>query len=336
MGRIHPGYTCPPMAADKRLKNVHQADLTESRVNDDFVYWLKTWGSNILIVLLLIAAGYMGYNWWEQKREQARDDAWSEVNGAALPEALIEVAQKHEGKDSVSIFAELVAADRYADALMKGKRFDREATATDAAITPELRAEWQKKADDLYANVAKASANPTDMGKRMFYVSALFGRAAMAEDRGDVKSAQQYLEGVAAAVKGTDQAGLGDVATKRIATLSDVSTPIVFASRPAPLPGTEMPPLTAPSLLQNTDLPGPLIKNADGTFTQKVPGGTLNLKPSPDMKPVQNSPDDNPTIIRPGTTPTPAPPSAPPATAPSPSPAPSAPPATPPAAPKQP
>ena len=41
---------------DRRLKTMQQADLSEGRVNDDFVHWLKTWGQNILLGVLIIAA----------------------------------------------------------------------------------------------------------------------------------------------------------------------------------------------------------------------------------------------------------------------------------------
>ena len=44
----------------KRLAQVQTQDLTESRVNDDFVFWLKKNGSNYLLVVLLVAVGIMG------------------------------------------------------------------------------------------------------------------------------------------------------------------------------------------------------------------------------------------------------------------------------------
>ena len=74
---VRTGYNPRPMSQiDRRLKNVQQADLTESRVNDDFVHWLKTWGNNILLVVLSIAAIAMGWFWWQQRQEQQRSDAW--------------------------------------------------------------------------------------------------------------------------------------------------------------------------------------------------------------------------------------------------------------------
>ena len=139
---------------DRRLKTMQQADLSEGRVNDDFVHWLKTWGQNILLGVLIIAAIAMGWFWWTQRQEKERDNAWAELGGANLPAALQEVAAKHEGKDAVAPFAELLAADRYLTAVLSDQRFDREAGAVDAALTPELRTEWLKAADTLYAKVA--------------------------------------------------------------------------------------------------------------------------------------------------------------------------------------
>ncbi len=50
-----------PKAPDqRRLNQVQTQDLTESRVNDDFVFWLKKHGSNYLLVVLVAAVGVMG------------------------------------------------------------------------------------------------------------------------------------------------------------------------------------------------------------------------------------------------------------------------------------
>ncbi|MFO0782265.1 MAG: hypothetical protein U0636_01090 [Phycisphaerales bacterium] len=256
------------MAIDKRLKNVQQADLTESRVNDDFVYWLKTYGSNVLLVALLIAAAVMGYFWWQQRKEQQRDDAWAELTSASLPTALMEVAQKHQGKDAVAEFAQLQAADRYVGAVISGVRFDRDATASDAAVTPELRAEWLREADRLYENVAASTAKGANMGAKGFYLTALFGRAAVAEDRHDVKAAEGFLKQIQDAVKDTDYAPLGDVAAKRIASLQSMTKDIVFPSRPEmPAAGTAVP-------TSGGGLPPSLSARPQGGAGAGAPAGT--------------------------------------------------------------
>lgn len=231
------------MAIDKRLKNVQQADLTESRVNDDFVFMLRKWGPNVLIGVLLIVASLMGWHWYNQRVERERDTAWMDLKQATVPAALLEVASQHPDKGALANFAELTAADTYLLSINRGIRFDRDATAPDKDITPEIRAEWLKEADRLYAKVADATKGATTLGGQMMHVAAIFGRAAVAEDRRDLPAAEAFLKEIEAIVKSTDSAALGQVAAERRARLQDVSAEIVFVSN-APMnaaPGGPLP-----------------------------------------------------------------------------------------------
>ena len=45
---------------DDRLKQVQTTDLTDSRLNHEFVAWLKTSGMNYLLMLLLVACVAVG------------------------------------------------------------------------------------------------------------------------------------------------------------------------------------------------------------------------------------------------------------------------------------
>lgn len=239
---------------DRRLKNVQQADLSESRVNDDFVLWLKTWGQNLLLVVLVIAALGMGWFWWQQRKEKERDNAWADLDGATLPAALQEISAKHEGRDSIAHFADLEAADTYLLAVITDKRFDRDPGAVDAALTPELRTEWLKEADRLYAKVADRVSKAKSTGEYGFLFSALFGRAAVAEDLGDLKAAEGFLKDIEARSKDTDFAAAGELAAKRLATLTAMATPVKLPSKPvvAPVTPAAIPDLTGsgtPNLL---------------------------------------------------------------------------------------
>ena len=278
---------------DRRLKTMQQADLSEGRVNDDFVHWLKTWGQNILLGVLIIAAIAMGWFWWSQRKEKERDDAWAELGGANLPAALQEVAAKHEGKDAVAPFAELLAADRYLTAVLSDQRFDREAGAVDAALTPELRTEWLKAADTLYAKVAaRITRNkyPDDYG---FLFSALFGRAAVAEDLGDLKAAEGYLKDIETRAKGTDFASAGELAAKRIANLQALATPVVLPSKPVAPMAPAIPDLTgqmAPNaLLPNGSAPA-AAPTAGEEMIRQLQGGSAPAPAAPTPAPAAPAP----------------------------------------------
>jgi predicted negative regulator of RcsB-dependent stress response len=217
---------------DRRLQNVQQADLTESRVNDDFVLWLKTWGQNILLVVLAIAALAMGWHWWQQRQERAVDSAWVEMANARLPAALREIAARNEGNGAISSIAELRAADAYLGSVLSNQRFDREAGAPDSALTPELRAEWLKEADALLAKVQARTSSASGTGQLGLLVAALFGRVAVAEDQGDLAAAEGYLKEIQARTKDTDFASAAETATRRLESLRTATVTITLPAKP--------------------------------------------------------------------------------------------------------
>jgi predicted negative regulator of RcsB-dependent stress response len=232
---------------DRRLQNVQQADLSESRVNDDFVLWLKTWGQNILLVVLAIAALAMGWHWWQQRQERAVDAAWVELANARLPAALREVAARNEGNGAISAIAELRAADAYLGSIVSNQRFDREPGAADAAVTPELRAEWLTEADALLAKVQDRTSKASGTGQLGLLVSALFGRAAVAEDRGDLAAAEGFLKEVQSRTKDTDFSSAADVAARRIDTLRVAAGTVTLPAKPV---------VAAPPAMPGGFLPG--------------------------------------------------------------------------------
>ena len=73
---------------DDRLKQVQTTDLTDSRLNHEFVAWLKTSGMNYLLMLLLVACAFLAWDWWNRKQDEAVDTAWTELSSATSPAAL--------------------------------------------------------------------------------------------------------------------------------------------------------------------------------------------------------------------------------------------------------
>ncbi len=216
----------------KRLGSVQQTDITESRINDDFVYWLKNSGPNWLLSVLVVAALVMGWNWWKGRTAQARDVAWAELNAADIPATLKDVALKHADIDSIPTYALLNAADRYLQSVLTGKRFDREATASDALVNNDLRKEWLAEADTLYSDVIKAAEVDPTGGLRGFAVSAWFGKAAVAESTGDAAAAKTALEN-AKKTAGDDFPWLVRNADARLESLGMITTP--YPIPPAPV-----------------------------------------------------------------------------------------------------
>ncbi len=266
----------------KRLGGVQQTDLTEGRINDDFLYWLKTSGPNWLLAVLVVACLMMGWNWWKNREAAARDLAWAELNAADIPSALKDVAAKHGSIDSVATYALLNAGDRYLQSILSGKRFDREATASDASMTPELKAEWLAEADALYLDVIKAAQADPTRGSRGFEIGALFGRAAVAETRGDVSSAKTNLEAIQA-VAGDDYPWLVKNAAARLATLGVISSPYPIPAAPVAALPPVVDPATglAPTALPAADTEALKLLLGDLSKTSSAPAAAPIAVPSP-------------------------------------------------------
>ena len=248
---------------DNRLKDIQHGTLTESRLNSDFLFWLKTKGPNYLLLAMLVLCGFMGFNWWENRMALARDGAWNEFLSAQTPQALIEVANKHTDTDAISQLATINAADASMQSIQINKRFDREAGATDAAVTPELRAEYLAEADRLYAKVVSEgsqSAGP----RSLVTVTALFGRASVAETKNDPTQAALFLtQAQELAAKTYPQ--LAKVAQHRKETLPQLANVRAMPSRPVDPAAAASTSASTENLLMPTNMNAPAAPQAPVT-----------------------------------------------------------------------
>jgi predicted negative regulator of RcsB-dependent stress response len=181
----------------QRLQQVQQTDITESRINDDFLFWLKNSGPTYLLVLLVGLCVFLGWQRWAQYQQGKADAAWralAEVQGG-MPVSLVEVADDpaHAGVDAVALLARLEAAG----ILLNAVQLDDDPDSTDPAVklTDEKRREVLERADALYAKVAADAGAGAD--RSIHAVNALFGRAAIAESRGELDPARSFYNDAA-------------------------------------------------------------------------------------------------------------------------------------------
>jgi len=99
---------------DRQTKITEGAGLEESRLNQEFIEWLNVWGFRILMVVLVVAAGWVGKTRWDQYQEKRLDAALVELEAeiaTGSPDGLVALAKKHNGVKSVWRQAMLNAAD---------------------------------------------------------------------------------------------------------------------------------------------------------------------------------------------------------------------------------
>jgi hypothetical protein len=271
----------------ERLKTLQQTDLTESRVNQDFLIWLKEKGVNYLLFIVLGCCAIVLYLNWQQRAASARDSAWLDLMGASTPAALSEVATKHTDVGAVSILAKLNLADKYLQSIQMGRRFDRDLTKDESKLTPEVREEWLTEADRLYREIVEeVGPTPEVFARKLFTVNALFGRAAVAESRGKFDEAKRLLEDAAAAAR-PEYASLQEEAQKRIDSLGWLAKLPPLPTQ-AELPAPPQPQQAPPALLEDLISPtaDPAAEPATTEPAQPAPASeTPATAPTPQPAP---------------------------------------------------
>lgn len=206
---------------DDRLKQVQTSDLTDSRLNHEFVAWLKTSGMNYLLMLLLVACAFLAWDWWNRKQDQAIDTAWTELASATSPAALRGVADTHATVDGVAELSLLTAGDILLQSARSGLRPGLAAGDEGAELTPEDKASSLQEADAFFAEAVQlASARPGFAGKPMM-IAGLFGRAAVAESAGRLDEARTHLEEVVR-ISTPEYLPLAEQATARLGNLEGI------------------------------------------------------------------------------------------------------------------
>lgn len=306
----------PDKTDRKRLQQIQQSDLTDSRVNQDFVFWLKTKGMNWLLVILLVLCVLMGINVYRDRAQRARDKAWADLSNATLPVALIDVATTGKGVDAVECVALVRAADQYLNSVQTGTRFDREPDATDYRLTPESREEFLGEADRLYTQLGTAAgASNAESPRAGFALASLFGRAAVAESRGQIDAAKALLD-EAAALAGTRYQAIATLANQRRESLSLLASAPYLPSRaslPAAPAGLPAAPIVDDQFIRDLlTAPGeaPATPNVNPALTTSPSAPTARPQAPPPSVPPATVP---PPAAAPPTLPPTAPPTAPPA-----------------------
>lgn len=240
------------------------AGLTESRLNRDFIDFLKRWGGTILLVIVAIAAGYMGLKKWSQYREQRMAAAFEDLEAALAsrnPVSLIRVAEDHAGKAAVPIIARLAAADEYLVSVYRGVApgglIENDGTVKDAKdlVTPEQRDRLLAQAAEQYQLALTEAGDSRAMA--LHVIGARFGLAAVAETRGNTEEARKQYDSIIAVAGPAGFGALGDEARRRLDTLANLPKPPkllaqsdVRTGAPAQAPGGNLPGQVPPEVLR--------------------------------------------------------------------------------------
>lgn len=279
---------------ERQVQIRERAGLEESRLNQDFIDWLRKWGTPILFVAAIGAAGFAVQQRWAKAKAEKVDNAFIELSNAGQgdnpsPDALTAVANEYDGVRAVGQLARLQAADAYLDAVRRGIRLgatfkvnekgQQDGTLENAedVLQPELKATYLSQAGELYQAVyTKSEGQPA---KVLMAVNAAYGLAAVAEAQEKYDLAKGWYEKIVAMTDQTPFQAHAEIAKARSNKLADLAklTPVLslaeLPKRPEPPAPPKPPtPIPAPSVPQ----PAP---------AGEAPAGSPATSPAPSATP---------------------------------------------------
>lgn len=231
-----------------RLKEVHQTDLTESRVNEDFILWLKTSGPGYLLVFLLVIAAWLFWGQWKARKVGRVDQGWSLLDSSRLPGALSDIADEYEDLKGLSSLALLRGADLCLSSVISNTVIGQDTTNSTTPPEPlpaEERIEYLEQAAGLYQRVVDLDDQSPSM--TLSVVNAMNGLAAVGETQGDLEMARRWYERAANRAEATYPLVAG-AARERLETL-DVEAAAVVLPASAEVPSTTSADTLRPAIL---------------------------------------------------------------------------------------
>lgn len=245
---------------DPRLTQIKEgAGLEESRLNTEFIAFVRKWGSWALLAVAAVMFVIYGLNHLEQRKADRIDAAFQQYESAAQgsnpsPQSLIDVAQQHSSIPGVRMMATLTAADLYLRSAVSGVKVfvsiidmnriqirsmadieqlqallanettlnsDGSAKSPDHLLTAEERTTYLSEARRLYQQVVDGTASMA--GQELAHLSALFGLSSVAETEGDWASSRAALERARAYAEQADLVEFVSTAQRRLASLDGLS-----------------------------------------------------------------------------------------------------------------
>jgi len=252
---------------DRQSKIVEGAGLEDSRINQEFKDWLLKWMGPVLIVITVVALGYVAKIRWDQHKVSVLDAAFADLDAArdsGSPEGLLSVAQQHDDVAAVRDLATLAAADirlaSFRSGVRPGAQQDEKNNFKDEdLIDDEARNEQLDRASALYQEVLdRTKDDPAAAGRTM---AAYAGLVSVKIGERDWDAAADLLNEQIQLANKRQMPGFAQVAKDRLAHFDALKNlpPLFPAERIAVsrLPESANAPLTVdPAALPKHDEPG--------------------------------------------------------------------------------
>ena len=288
---------------DERQTQIKEgAGLEESRINEELLDFLNKWSTPILMGIVVIAAGWWGYQQFQRAKVAKVNEAFGQfaaVEGSAnaSPTSLTALAEEYEGVRSVSELARLRAGDVYLNAVLRGLQPGAELIpgtepAEAEVLTQDDRVDMLSRAERAYAAVLASTAD--DTAKALLGFNAAMGLAAVEENRGDAEKARGHYETAKRLLEAGGYDGMQGLIDARVEALAELPALVTLPAEAdlPPLPGQEIPEIVAPEI--ELPEPGPIGPTEEQTGELVVPAETESSDGDPVEAPVETPAESTP------------------------------------------
>ncbi len=288
---------------DDRSREIREgAGLEESRINTELLDLINKYSSHVLIGLAIIVGAYAGKQQLDRMGNAKVNEAFAQhvditETDSPNPNSLSALAEQYGDVRGIGAMARLREADVYLQAVSTGMKPgstfeldpDTQAPTNRVAETDLIgdaeRDEYLSKADALYDQVI--ADTEAEIGPAIHVVGAWFGKAAVAESRGDADAARAAYESARAAADAAVFPMYTALAEQRIASLSE-GVPDATLYREADLPELPEPESGAEAPAGDEAAPvldAPIGPTLPGDGVQPEPEGTELEFVDPDAQP---------------------------------------------------
>ncbi len=238
----------PHQKIDERLKDIHTTDLAESRINEDFLEWLKTKGPQYLLLALIGVCLYLGVVRWKQYKVTYYNNAWSELLACDLPGSFEDVAERYADVPGLPQQALRSAADQWLSAVQTGTPLGGVGDVAVSALTDDQRSDYLDQAARLYH--ALANADDGSLAVTLYSVSAMQGLAVVAESKGQIDEAIRWYD-MAADRAEAYYPQLARRVRERASTSGEFAEPVTLPTK-AELPTPAIPATLVPTTIDES------------------------------------------------------------------------------------
>lgn len=244
---------------DDRSREIREgAGLEESRLNTELIDLINKYAGHVLLVLALVVGAYAGKQQLDRMGNSKVNEAFAQhvditETASPNPQSLSALAQQYGDVRGIGAMARLREADLYLQAvatgMLPGAAFEVDPDTqqpTNQVAEADLIAEadrerYLSQADALYDQVI--ADTESIIGPAIHVVGAWFGKAAVAESRGDDEAAKAAYTAAKEAADAAVFPMYAALAEQRIASLNEGLDDVVLYSQ-ADLP--EIPEPEAP------------------------------------------------------------------------------------------